>query len=73
MRAYSYPLLGVLWTLITIAIAAVVVFVVTWGLIDNFGPHDHSGWAKAGWLILIVILPIIDTPIYLIPRPPQNS
>lgn len=69
MLADSYPLLNVLWTIIFVAVAIVVVFVIIWGLIDNFSRHDHSGWAKAGWLILIIILPVIGTIIYFIARP----
>jgi len=66
--AYSYPLLSVFWTLLMIAAVVVVVFVIIWALIDNFRRTDHSGWAKAGWLILIIILPIIGTAIYYIAR-----
>jgi phospholipase D-like protein len=66
--AYSYPLLSVFWTLLMFAAVVVVVFVIIWALIDNFTRHDHSGWAKAGWLILIIILPIIGTAIYYIAR-----
>jgi NADH:ubiquinone oxidoreductase subunit 6 (subunit J) len=66
---YRFPLLDVLLTVIVIAVAVVVVFVIIWALIDNFRRHDHGGWAKAGWLILIIILPIIGTVIYLIARP----
>jgi len=28
-----------------------------------------SGWAKAGWALLIVVLPFLGTLIYLIARP----
>jgi hypothetical protein len=63
----------VLWTIIAVAVAVVVVFVIVWGLIDNFERHDHGGWAKAGWLILVVILPIIGTAIYLIARPSEAA
>jgi hypothetical protein len=35
-------------------------------LIDVFRRHDVSGWGKAGWTILIVILPWIGVLIYLI-------
>jgi len=37
-------------------------------LIDLFRSHDLSGWAKAGWVILIVILPFLGMLIYLIAR-----
>jgi hypothetical protein len=35
-------------------------------LIDVFRRHDISGWGKAGWTILIVILPWLGVLIYLI-------
>lgn len=71
MLASSYPLLNVAWTIIFVAAAVVVVFVIIWALIDNFTRHDHGGWAKAGWLILIIILPVIGTIIYYLARPSE--
>jgi Phospholipase_D-nuclease N-terminal len=35
---------------------------------DIFRSHDLSGWAKAGWFVLIVILPLVGVLIYLIVR-----
>jgi hypothetical protein len=37
-------------------------------VIDVFRSPDLSGWGKAGWLFLIVILPLIGVLIYLIAR-----
>jgi Phospholipase_D-nuclease N-terminal len=31
--------------------------------------RDLSGWAKAGWIVLIVVLPFLGILIYLIARP----
>jgi hypothetical protein len=36
---------------------------------DIFRRHDLSGAAKAGWFILVIILPFIGTVIYLLRRP----
>jgi hypothetical protein len=36
LLADSYPLLNVVWTIIVVAVAVVVVFVIIWALIDNF-------------------------------------
>ena len=44
-------------------------FTVIWAFIDNFRRHDHSGLAKAGWALVIIILPLLGTLIYLIARP----
>ena len=36
---------------------------------DIFRRRDHGGWAKAGWIFLIFILPLLGILIYLISRP----
>ena len=69
MLAYDYPLLGVFWTITIFALWMIVVFTVVWAFIDNFRRHDHSGFAKAGWALVIIILPLLGTLIYLIARP----
>ena len=33
---------------------------------DLFARHDISGWAKAGWTILVILLPYLGIFIYLI-------
>ena len=38
---------------------------------DIFGRKDLSGWGKAGWTLLIFILPLIGILIYLIARPSE--
>ena len=68
MIAYTYPLLNILWTLLMFAGIVIVIFLIIWALIDNFTRHDHSGWAKAGWCIVIVFLPFLGTLIYYITR-----
>jgi NADH:ubiquinone oxidoreductase subunit 6 (subunit J) len=52
------------------------VMVVTWiimMLIDNFRRTDHSGWAKAGWAIFLIFLPLIGVLTYTIARPVEAS
>src|SRR5262245_5120781 len=36
---------------------------------DIFRRNDLSGWGKAGWILLIFILPFIGLLIYMIARP----
>jgi uncharacterized membrane protein len=36
---------------------------------DIFRRNDLSGWAKAGWILLIVVLPFLGILIYTIARP----
>jgi hypothetical protein len=37
-------------------------------LLDMFSDHTLSGWAKAGWVILLVFVPWLGALIYLIAR-----
>ncbi len=69
MLAYDYPLLGAFWTIAIFSMWVIIVFTVVYAFIDNFRRHDHSGWAKAGWALVIVIIPLLGTLIYLIARP----
>jgi Tfp pilus assembly protein PilO len=40
---------------------------------DLFRRNDLSGWAKAGWLLLIFIVPFFGILIYLIARPKMTE
>lgn len=51
-------------------------FTIIWMFIGIFADiirRDMSGWAKAGWIILIVLLPFIGILAYLIARPRSLS
>lgn len=67
--AADYPLLEAIWTIAIIALWAMWIFIVVWTLIDNFKRSDHSGWAKAGWTLFIIFLPLLGVLIYLVARP----
>jgi hypothetical protein len=69
MLAYDYPLLGVFWSLALLFMFVMVGFVVIYTLIDNFRRSDHSGPAKAGWALLIIVFPLLGALIYIISRP----
>jgi hypothetical protein len=64
--AADYPFLDVLWTML-VFFAWVIWF---WLLItvfsDLFRRHDISGWGKAGWTALVIVLPYLGVFIYLI-------
>ena len=40
---------------------------------DIFRRRDLSGWGKAGWIVLIVVLPFLGILIYLIARPKDEA
>lgn len=67
--AADYPFLDVFWTM-TIFFAWVIwVSVVVIVLLDNFRRRDHSGFAKAAWLLFIIFVPLIGLLTYMIVRP----
>ncbi len=68
MLGYTYPLLSIFWSLLMFAAVVILIFVIIYALIDNFSRRDHSGWAKAGWCVLIVFLPFLETLIYYVNR-----
>ena len=64
--ASSYPFLDILWTTLIFFAWVLFIWIAITIFIDIFRRHDISGWGKAGWIILIVILPWIGILIYLI-------
>jgi len=66
--ASDYPLFGVFWTLLWLALWIMWLFLVVRIVIDLFRSDDLSGWAKAAWLIFILVLPLIGVVVYLIVR-----
>ena len=61
---FGEVLLWSFWFFIWIA-ALMVWFRCLW---DLFGDHSLGGWAKAGWVILLVFVPWLGALIYLIAR-----
>jgi hypothetical protein len=41
-------------------------------LADNFRRPDHSGWAKAGWTLFVIFLPLLGVLVYMIARPRED-
>jgi hypothetical protein len=66
--AYDYPLLGAFWTLLWFFLWIVWIVILFQVLIDIFRSRDLSGWAKALWVIFVVILPFLGVFVYLIAR-----
>jgi hypothetical protein len=66
LAASNYPLLNLFWT--TFIIFGWVLWF--WLLIrvyaDLFSRRDIGGWAKAGWVVLTFVLPLVGVLIYLI-------
>jgi uncharacterized membrane protein YcjF (UPF0283 family) len=60
----------VLWTTFVVFLWISVLMIYFNVVIDVFRSHDLSGWAKAGWLIVLIVLPLIGLLIYTIARGP---
>jgi len=64
LAAYSFG--DVMWTMFVFFVW-ILFFWLLFGVFgDLFSRHDLSGWAKAGWTILVIILPFLGIFIYLI-------
>lgn len=64
--AADYPLLEIVWTMLIFGAWLMWLALAFWLLIDVVGRDDLSGWAKAGWMVLIVVVPVIGVLAYLI-------
>jgi hypothetical protein len=64
--AADYPFLDVFWTMILFFSWVVWIWMMILILSDIFRRHDISGWAKAAWIVFMIILPFIGVLVYLI-------
>ncbi|MEK6328089.1 MAG: SHOCT domain-containing protein [Actinomycetota bacterium] len=64
--ATDYPFLNILWTMVIFFawVAWIWIAITVFG--DVFRRHDIGGGAKAGWVILVIVLPFLGVLIYLI-------
>jgi Short C-terminal domain/Phospholipase_D-nuclease N-terminal len=64
LAAYSFG--DVMWTMF-VFFAWIIFFWLLFTVFgDLFSRHDISGWAKTGWVILVLVLPYLGIFIYLI-------
>jgi hypothetical protein len=66
VAATSYPFLSIFWDILIFFAWVIFIWFAITVLIDVFRRHDLSGWAKAGWVVFVVILPWIGVLSYLI-------
>ena len=64
--ASDYPFLDVLWTMLVFFGWVIWFWLLITVFSDLFRRHDISGWGKAGWILLCVVLPYLGVFIYLI-------
>ncbi len=62
----SYPLLNMFWTMLVFFCWVIWIWLLVLVFADLFRRSDVSGWGKAGWTILVILLPFLGVLIYLI-------
>ena len=59
------PLFDLLWAMLWFTMFVIWIWLLISVFIDIFR-SDMSGWAKAGWVIFVIVLPLLGVLIYLI-------
>jgi hypothetical protein len=62
----SYPLANAIWTMFVFFAWVIWIWLLITIFMDLFRRHDVSGWGKAGWVALLLVLPFVGVLIYLI-------
>jgi hypothetical protein len=64
--AADYPFLEVLWTMILFFAWLAWIWIAVTVFMDVFRRDDIGGWAKAGWVVFVILLPFLGVLVYLI-------
>ena len=64
--AADYPFLNILWTMILFFFWVAWIWVLVGIVADIFRRHDTSGWLKAAWLVVLILVPFLGVLAYLI-------
>ncbi len=68
MLGTDYPVLDAFLTMLYFFLFIIWIWLLIMVFIDIFRSHDMGGWAKALWVIFIIILPFLGVFVYLIAR-----
>jgi hypothetical protein len=68
MLAYEYPLMGAFLTMMWFFLWVVWLFLLFRVFADIFRSEDMGGFAKALWIIFVILLPFLGVFVYLIAR-----
>ena len=66
LLATDYPFLNILWTMIIFFAWVIWIWIAITVLVDVFRRHDIGGFSKAGWVILVIVVPFLGVLIYLL-------
>jgi hypothetical protein len=65
---YQYPILDFFLTMLEFFLFIIWIWLLFIVFVDIFRSHDLGGWAKALWVIFVIILPFLGVFVYLIAR-----
>jgi Short C-terminal domain/Phospholipase_D-nuclease N-terminal len=65
---YQYPILDFFLTMLYFFLFIIWIYLLIMVFVDVFRSHDMGGWAKALWVIFIIVLPFLGVFVYLIAR-----
>jgi hypothetical protein len=68
---HGYPLLDIFWTTLEFFIWILWIFLLARIFMDVFRSPDLTGWARAGWTVVLVLVPLIGVLVYLVVRGSQ--
>jgi hypothetical protein len=68
LASYQYPILDFFLTMLYFFLFIIWIWLLIMVFMDIFRSHDMGGWAKALWVIFIIILPFLGVFVYLIAR-----
>jgi uncharacterized membrane protein YcjF (UPF0283 family) len=69
----SNPVLEFIWWMIMFYLFFAVIWMFIRVFSDIFTRENLSGWGKAGWIILLFIIPFVGIIIYMVARPKNTE
>jgi hypothetical protein len=70
---FAYTFGEMLWTMLVFFFWMMAIWIFISLFADIFRRNDIGGWAKAGWILLLFVLPFIGALIYMIARPKMTE
>jgi hypothetical protein len=70
---FNGGLLYFFWYMLLIYLFVMVIWIFIKVFADIFHRENLSGWGKAGWILLIIVVPFIGLLIYMIARPKNTE
>ena len=64
----NYPLLDLFLSIVYFFLWVLWIMLLFWIITDIFRSRDLSGWAKAGWTLGVILVPLFGVLVYLIVR-----